>query len=141
MDKVEKIAKRIVKKDGGADIPVQSMAENSQMIALLIEAEKKASGVIEVAKRRKAATLKKARDESTAELERYRKQLENDFAHIQKDFHSSKGQDADRVEKELQKKRADLGQAFKEHSALTLKHVLDIVINVNPEVHQNYRKD
>ncbi len=139
MEKVEKIARKIAKKE--PEIPIQSMAENSQMIALLIDAEKKASNVIETSKKRKAATLKKARDESNADLERYRKSLENNFARVQKEFNNSKDQDADRVEKELQKKKSDLSHAFKEHSLLTLKHILDIVIDVNPEVHQNYRKD
>ena len=114
---------------------------NAVLIALLMDAEKKASNIIESAKRRKAAALKKAREDSEQELGQYKKNLENEFQYKQKEFQNSKGQGQAQVERELEVKQANLNKAFKDSSNTTLDHVLNIVINVGAQVHKNYRKN
>jgi V-type H+-transporting ATPase subunit G len=133
---MDKIAKKKDNKNFGSE----NFENNSQLITILLEAEKKASVMIDAAKKRKLNMLKKARDDSTKEIDEFKKQLENDFKSKQKTYENNKGADAAQINREMQKRIQELNKLYKEHSASTLHRVVDIVVDVKPVVHQNYRK-
>lgn len=140
MDKItNKVNKLAGKQSATLDTSTTNPELNAHLIALLIEAEKKASAVIEVSKKQKAAGLKKARDESTAEIELYRKLLESEFQRKTREHINSRDTDATQIERDTELRKATLGKLFKENSINTLGLVFDTVVNIKLESHQNFK--
>ncbi|CAF1013307.1 unnamed protein product [Brachionus calyciflorus] len=116
---------------------VDHSTTDANCIVMLTDAEKRARGIIDAAKKRKQALLKKAKDESTAEIDKFRKEHEENVAKLQKQYSTGQDTDALKIDKDLEVKKIDLRQAFKANGQATLKHILEIILNVEPKVHEN----
>jgi ATP synthase subunit G len=112
---------------------------DASCILKLTEAEKRAREVIEAARNRKSAVMKKARYECMMEVEDFKKECEINFNKLQKNSANDHSTSASEIEKDLNTKCNDLKNLFKIHSSAALEMVLEVVAKVKAESHQNYK--
>ncbi|XP_043936188.1 V-type proton ATPase subunit G 3-like [Protopterus annectens] len=115
------------------------MASQSQGIHHLLQAEKKAKEKLDEAKKRKGKRLKQAKDEAMAEIERYRLKRENEYKKKQTDTMGSHGNLSVQIEEQTKIKHQALKRDFQQNKDAVLKKLLDLVCDIKPEVHANYR--
>jgi hypothetical protein len=121
--------------------PSSDPKTDAHCILLLSEAERNAKQIVESARKRKMALIKKARDESANELEIYRKESESNLSKIVKENQSTQTSDSVKFEKDLVEKKADLGNSFKTNSLKTLEFVLNKFNDIQVKSHENYLKE
>lgn len=112
---------------------------DASCILKLTEAEKRAREVIDAARNRKSAVMKKARYECMIEVEEFKKECEINFNKLQKNSANDHDTNAGEIEKELNNKCNELKNHYKSHSSSALEMVLEVVAKVKPESHHNYR--
>ncbi|RNA17900.1 V-type proton ATPase subunit G [Brachionus plicatilis] len=106
-------------------------------IVMLTDAEKRARTVVDAAKKRKIVLMKKAKEESTNEIENFRKQNEQTISKLLKEYSSGQEQNVCHIEENLKSKKALLSEEFKLHQNSTLDFILELVMHVEPKVHGN----
>lgn len=106
-------------------------------IIMLTDAEKRAREVIDAAKKRKNGLIKKAKDESSQEIEAFKKELESNFANVIKQYSTGQDTVAIKVDRDREIKKIELISAFKSKSPATLKFVINSILNVDPKCHEN----
>ncbi|XP_074858788.1 V-type proton ATPase subunit G 3 [Carettochelys insculpta] len=116
------------------------MASQSQGIQQLLQAEKRAKDKLEEAKKRKGKRLKQAKDEATAEIDHYRLQRETEFRHKQSNIMGSQGNLSTRIEEQTTEKIRDITSNFHKHMENVMKQLLNMVYDIKPEIHPNYRE-
>ena len=112
---------------------------DSSFVVQLTDAEKRAREVIEDARRRKAIRLKKAREDSTKEIEDFRKLCDDNLDKLNKDHTLRQATNAIQFEKDLQAKRIELGNAYTRNFTAAYESVLDKMLDVKAELHKNLR--
>uniref|UniRef100_A0A8D0BTX3 V-type proton ATPase subunit G n=1 Tax=Salvator merianae TaxID=96440 RepID=A0A8D0BTX3_SALMN len=115
------------------------MASQSQGIQQLLQAEKRAAEKVAEARKRKNRRLKQAKEEAQAEIEQYRLQREKDFKAKEAAALGSHGSSLTEVEKETQEKMAVLQNSFQKNREEVLNSLLNLVCDIKPEIHLNYR--
>lgn len=118
----------------------ENMSSTGSYIIMLTEAEKKARDVIDAAKKRKAVILKKARDDSTHEIEEFRKEREHALKSLGEKHAYSKDTAVNQFQADLEHKKAELAANYKAHSEATLNAILYGIQNVKPKFHENLKK-
>ncbi|XP_006012346.1 V-type proton ATPase subunit G 3 [Latimeria chalumnae] len=116
------------------------MASQSQGIQHLLQAEKRAKEKLDEAKKRKGKRLKQAKDEAMAEIDQYRLQRENEFRHKQASILGSQGNLSAKVEEQSTAKSQTLTSTFHLNKEKVIQGLLDMVYNIKPEVHCNFRE-
>lgn len=112
---------------------------DANCIVMLTDAEKKARTIIDAAKKRKQALVKKAKDESSVEIESFRKEHEEAVAKLLKQYSTGQDTDVVKIEKELEIKKSELKNAFKTNNQATLKHIIQLIVSVQPKFHENLK--
>ena len=112
---------------------------DSSCVLNLMEAEKRARDLIDAAKKSKQATLKKARDDSNLEVEKFKKECDDNLKRLETALKNTQGNDIDHIEKDLIKKSSILKENYRSHSLVVLQDVLEMVVNVQVEYHQNFK--
>ncbi|KAM8812879.1 V-type proton ATPase subunit G 3 [Rhynchonycteris naso] len=115
------------------------MASQSQGIHQLLQAEKRAKDKLEEAKKRKVKRIKQAKDEALAEIDQYRMQRDLEFRRTQSKMMGFQGNLSEEIEAQTQEKMEDLRKSYDKHTESQLAHILNMVCDVNPEIHMNYR--
>ncbi|XP_007444702.1 V-type proton ATPase subunit G 1 [Python bivittatus] len=115
------------------------MASQSQGIQQLLQAEKRAAEKVAEARKRKNRRLKQAKEEAQAEIEQYRLQREKDFKAKEAAALGSHGISTTEVEQGTQEKMAILQDNFQKNREEVLNSLLNLVFDVKPEIHSNYR--
>ena len=118
----------------------ESVTTDSSCVTNLMEAEKRARDIIDVAKKHKQGLLKKARDDSNAEVEVFKKECENNLRRLEFKIKSTQGSDVTQIEKELAQKISDMKLNYKNHWPRSLQSVLEKVTNVRVEYHKNFKE-
>uniref|UniRef100_A0A6B2F1Y4 V-type proton ATPase subunit G n=2 Tax=Bothriechis TaxID=44726 RepID=A0A6B2F1Y4_BOTNI len=115
------------------------MASQSQGIQQLLQAEKRAAEKVAEARKRKNRRLKQAKEEAQAEIEQYRFQREKDFKAKEAAALGSHGSSATEVEQGTHEKMAVLQENFQKNQEEVLNSLLDLIFDIKPEIHANYR--
>ena len=115
-------------------------ANDVNCVLQLTEAEKRSKEVIDGARKRKAYLIKKAKDDSTREIEAFRKENEMSLARAQKDYDLGNNTNAAQLDKTLQLKQAELYRAYQAGMRGTLETILRTILTVQPEFHENLRE-
>lgn len=114
------------------------MASQSTGIQQLLAAEKRAAEKVAEARKRKARRLKQAKEEAQAEIEAYRQERERQYRDHEGRILGSKGDNEKKIEQNTQIKIAELNQNVAKNKNDAIKKILNLVCNINSEVHQNY---
>ncbi|XP_053549779.1 V-type proton ATPase subunit G 3 [Bombina bombina] len=115
------------------------MASQSQGIQHLLQAEKRAKDKLEEAKKRKNKRLKQAKEEATAEIDQYKLKREGEFRRIQTSIMGTQGNLAVKIEEQTAEKIQMHSSAFQKYKEKVLKELLDMVYDIKPEIHVNYK--
>lgn len=106
-------------------------------IVMLTDAEKKARKIIDEAKKKKLALMKKAKDDSAGEIEVFRKENEQAVNKRLIEFSSGEEKTVARIEQNFQSKKILLNEEFKMNRSATLDFILQLVLNIEPKTHGN----
>ncbi|XP_054003058.1 V-type proton ATPase subunit G [Hylaeus anthracinus] len=115
------------------------MASQTQGIQQLLTAEKRAAEKVSEARKRKARRLKQAKEEAQDEIEKYRQERERQFREFEAKHMGSKEDVAARIEADTKVKIQEMNQAVSVHKETVMLKILDLVYNIKPELHKNYR--
>ncbi|CAL7934673.1 unnamed protein product [Xylocopa violacea] len=117
------------------------MASQTQGIQQLLAAEKRAAEKVAEARKRKARRLKQAKEEAQDEIEKYRQEREKQFREFEAKHMGSKEDVAARIEGDTKVKTEEMNQAVSIHKNSVVLTILDLVYNIHPQLHKNYRSE
>ncbi len=103
----------------------------------LTDAERKARDVLEAARKRKANKMKKARDEAQVEIEAMKKQQEDSLSATLRNHSSDQDKSSVSFEKTMKEKISILSVDYAKNKQKVLEFVIENMINIKPETHQN----
>nr|XP_006113654.1 V-type proton ATPase subunit G 3 [Pelodiscus sinensis] len=115
------------------------MTSQSQGIQQLLQAEKRAKDKLEEAKKSKPRRIKQADTLATAEIDHYRLQREREFRHKQSNIMGSQGNLSTKIEEQTTEKIRDITSSFHKYMENVMKQLLNMVFDIKPEIHSNYR--
>jgi len=116
------------------------MASQTQGIQQLLAAEKKAAEKVNEARKRKARRLKQAKEEALAEIERLRKEREQQFLEYEEKHMDSKDDVTRKVNQETQVKLEQMEKEVNQRKAQVIEDLLKkVVTEVRPQLHKNLR--
>ncbi|XP_076672152.1 V-type proton ATPase subunit Vha13 [Andrena cerasifolii] len=115
------------------------MASQTQGIQQLLTAEKRAAEKVSDARKRKARRLKQAKEEAQDEIEKYRQERERQFREFEAKYMGSKEDVAARIEADTKVKIEEMNQAVSVHKESVMLNIMDLVCDLKPELHKNYR--
>lgn len=117
------------------------MASQTQGIQQLLAAEKRAAEKVSDARKRKARRLKQAKEEAQDEIEKYRQERDRQFREFEAKHMGSKEDVAARIEADSRVKIEQMNQAVSVHKDAVMHEILELVYNIKPQLHQNYRPE
>lgn len=114
------------------------MAQKSQGIQQLLQAEKKAADLIAEARKKKSKRAKQAKEEAIAEIEAFKSECERKFQEKQK---SEIGQEdfKNQINKETATKHETMQQQIEANKDKVIERMLELVYDIQPELHENFR--
>lgn len=114
------------------------MAQKSQGIQKLLAAEKEAAETVAAARKRKTKRLKQAKEEAAAEIEQFRSECEKKFKEKQA---SEMGQEdfQKRITDETGVRLTEMANQIQSNKGVVIGRMLDLVYDINPELHENFR--
>ncbi|XP_019606376.1 V-type proton ATPase subunit G 3 [Rhinolophus sinicus] len=115
------------------------MTSQSQGIHQLLQAEKRAKDKLEEAKKRKVKRIKQAKDEAMVEIDQYRMQRDKEFRMKQSKIMGSQSNLSEEIEEQTLEKIKELHGSYNKYMESVLTQVLNMVCDVKPEIHMNYR--
>ena len=116
------------------------MASHTQGIQQLLAAEKKAAEKVQEARRRKARRLKQAKEEATAEIERFKQEREKAFREYEAKHMGSRDDVATKIDQELKVKLDIMNKSVAANKDKVISDLLDRVVGeIKPELHRNLR--
>lgn len=115
------------------------MASQTQGIQQLLGAEKRAAEKISEARKRKNRRMKQAKDEAMVEIERYKAERETAFKEKESKQAGSKDGIQAQIEADTSVKIAAMARSVDDGKAAVLQNLIEIVCDIKPKVHENYR--
>lgn len=115
------------------------MASESAGIKQLLIAEKGAAAKVEAARKQKQRRLKQAKDEAQAEVEAYRNEREAAYKKQETAHMGSRGDLEARIDGQTDAKLKQVDQAFQKNKDDVLKNLMDLVMDVEPQLHKNQK--
>ncbi|XP_046738511.1 V-type proton ATPase subunit G [Diprion similis] len=115
------------------------MASQTEGIQQLLAAEKRAAEKVSDARKRKARRLKQAKEEAQDEIEKYRQEREKQFREFEAKHMGSKEDVAARIEADTKVKIEEMNRAVAIHKDPVMLKILELVYDIKPELHKNYR--
>ncbi|PZC79332.1 V-type proton ATPase subunit G [Helicoverpa armigera] len=115
------------------------MASQTQGIQQLLAAEKRAAEKVSEARKRKAKRLKQAKEEAQDEVEKYRQERERQFKEFEAKHMGTREGVAAKIEAETKIKIEEMNKMVKTQQEAVIKDVLNLVYDIKPELHTNYR--
>ncbi|KAB0804227.1 hypothetical protein PPYR_01197 [Photinus pyralis] len=116
------------------------MASQTQGIQQLLAAEKRAAEKVSEARKRKAKRLKQAKEEAQDEIEKYRKERERQFREFEAKHMGSREDVAAKIDQDTKLRIEDMNKAILSQKDLVMHKVLELVYDIKPEIHKNYRQ-
>ncbi|XP_022818379.1 V-type proton ATPase subunit G [Spodoptera litura] len=115
------------------------MASQTQGIQQLLAAEKRAAEKVSEARKRKAKRLKQAKEEAQDEVEKYRQERERQFKEFEAKHMGTREGVAAKIEAETKIKIDEMNKMVKAQQEAVIKDILNLVYDIKPELHTNYR--
>ncbi|XP_065916719.1 V-type proton ATPase subunit G 2-like [Dysidea avara] len=115
------------------------MASQSEGIRKLMQAERQAEEVVSSAKRKKAQRIKEAKEEAKKEVETYKQEREHLFQEQMKKNAGSKDDFAAKMRVDTEKRLQKITSQVSTSKEMVIDRLLELVCDIKPEVHQNYR--
>ncbi|KAJ3072597.1 H(+)-transporting V1 sector ATPase subunit G [Podochytrium sp. JEL0797] len=115
------------------------MAQNSQGIQTLLEAEKDASKIVTKARQYRVQRLKDARAEALKEIEVLKAEKNKEFALFEQQYSGTSDDSFSKVNAETDQKIIEIDAAYKQNKSIAIERILASLVNVKPEVHVNVR--
>jgi len=115
------------------------MASQTQGIQQLLTAEKRAAEKVSEARKRKARRLKQAKEEAQSEIEKYRLERERQFKEFEAKHMGSREDVAASIDADTITKIGSMKEYVASNKEEVIKRLLDLVCDIKPEVHRNYR--
>lgn len=115
------------------------MVGQAEGIQQLREAEKRASDKVAEAKKRKAIRLKEAREDAQNEIEEYREEREKQFKAFDKKLKAHCEDVCTRIDDDTQHKISKMDKAVSINKNAVVKTVLELVYDIKPKVHKNFK--
>jgi len=114
------------------------MAQKSQGIQQLLQAEKKAADLIAEARKKKTKRAKQAKEEAIAEIEAFRNEREKNFQEKQK-FEVGQEDFKNQINEETSAKLDTMSQQIEGNKEKVIERMLELVYDISPELHENFR--
>ncbi|XP_049880257.1 V-type proton ATPase subunit G [Pectinophora gossypiella] len=115
------------------------MASQTQGIQQLLAAEKRAAEKVAEARKRKAKRLKQAKEEAQDEVEKYRQERERQFKEFEAKHMGTREGVAAKIEAETKVKIEEMNRMVQQQQEGVIKDILNLVYDIKPELHINYR--
>lgn len=115
------------------------MASQTQGIQQLLAAEKRAAEKVSEARKRKAKRLKQAKEEAQDEVEKYRQERDRQFKDFEAKHMGTREGVAAKIDAETKVKIEEMNKMVKAQQELVIKDILNLVYDIKPELHINYR--
>ncbi|XP_057307601.1 V-type proton ATPase subunit G-like [Hydractinia symbiolongicarpus] len=114
------------------------MAQKSQGIQRLLNAEKKAADVVAHARKNKTRRLKQAKEEAVTEIEKFRDECEEKFKEKQA---SELGRDdfQKNITESTSQKLMEMSEQIEENKDVVISRMINLVYDISPELHENFR--
>ncbi|GAB00035.1 uncharacterized protein L969DRAFT_610370 [Mixia osmundae IAM 14324] len=116
-------------------------AQNSQGIQTLLEAEKEASKIVAKAREYRTQKVKDARGEAAKEVEDLRRKKEEEFKEFEQEHSGDTSSAQTQVDKDTESTVDSIKSSFEKNKADAVKKLLDSVVEIKPELHQNYHPE
>ncbi|XP_018567573.1 V-type proton ATPase subunit G-like [Anoplophora glabripennis] len=111
----------------------------TQGIQQLLAAEKRAADKVNASRRRKAKKLRQAKEEAEEEIEKFRKERDQQFHDYVDEHVGTRGSIEKQIEIDTNQKIDELNRAAHTRTDEVVKGVLDIVQEIKPIIHKNFR--
>ncbi|CAH2097974.1 unnamed protein product [Euphydryas editha] len=115
------------------------MASQTQGIQQLLAAEKRAAEKVSEARKRKAKRLKQAKEEAQDEVEKYRQERERQFKEFEAKHMGTREGVAAKIDAETRVKIDEMNKMVQTQQEVVIKDILNLVYDIKPELHVNYR--
>ncbi|KAG6452935.1 V-type proton ATPase subunit G [Manduca sexta] len=115
------------------------MASQTHGIQQLLAAEKRAAEKVSEARKRKAKRLKQAKEEAQDEVEKYRQERERQFKEFEAKHMGTREGVAAKIDAETRIKIDEMNKMVQTQKEAVIKDVLNLVYDIKPELHINYR--
>ncbi|XP_026318266.1 V-type proton ATPase subunit G [Hyposmocoma kahamanoa] len=115
------------------------MASQTQGIQQLLAAEKRAAEKVSEARKRKAKRLKQAKEEAQDEVEKYRQERERQFKEFEAKHLGTREGVAAKIDSETKAKIEEMNRKVEIQKGAVIKDILDLVYDIKPQLHVNYR--
>lgn len=115
------------------------MAQQSEGIRRLMQAERQAEDVVTNAKRRKAQRIKEAKEEAKKEIEKYKQEREQLFQEQMKKNAGSKDDFAAKMKIETERRLETIDKEVAANKEKVIDRLLELIYDIKPEVHINYK--
>jgi ATP synthase subunit G len=103
----------------------------------LLDAEKKASKILDDARKKKASKMKKAKDEAQLEIESTRKECEDNLKARVKSQSVNQDKSVVEFDKKLKTEVTFLTSAYQKNNIQALEFLLTVLNDIKPELHEN----
>ncbi|XP_013144891.1 PREDICTED: V-type proton ATPase subunit G [Papilio polytes] len=115
------------------------MASQTQGIQQLLAAEKRAAEKVSEARKRKAKRLKQAKEEAQDEVEKYRQERERQFKEFEAKHMGTREGVAAKIDAETRVKIEEMNKMVQNQKEAVIADILNLVYDIKPELHINYR--
>ncbi|XP_026750746.1 V-type proton ATPase subunit G [Galleria mellonella] len=115
------------------------MASQTQGIQQLLAAEKRAAEKVSEARKRKAKRLKQAKEEAQDEVEKYRQERERQFKEFEAKHMGTREGVAAKIDAETKVKIDEMNRMVQSQKDAVIKDILNLIYDIKPELHINYR--
>ncbi|XP_045762753.1 V-type proton ATPase subunit G [Maniola jurtina] len=115
------------------------MASQTQGIQQLLAAEKRAAEKVSEARKRKAKRLKQAKEEAQDEIEKYRQERERQFKEFEAKHMGTREGVAAKIDAETRVKIDEMNKMVQTQQEAVITDILNLVYDIKPELHVNYR--
>lgn len=92
-----------------------------------------------MARKRKAKRLKQAKEEAQDEVEKYRQERDRQFKDFEAKHMGTREGVAAKIDAETKVKIEEMNKMVKAQQELVIKDILNLVYDIKPELHINYR--
>lgn len=103
-------------------------------------AEKRAAEKVSEARKRKNRRLKQAKEEAQQEIEKYKQERERTFRDNEVKHLGSKEDIAAKIEADTKVKIEAMNRSVATHQQQVIDNLIELVCDIQPQVHRNYRK-